>query len=67
MLMEVSSRVIGKTTKLMAKDILNMLMEVSTKENGLMICNTAMELKCGLMELNIKVTTRMEERMVQVI
>ena len=53
--MEIYTRVNGKTTRPMAKEVTSMLMVQPTLENGRMINNMEGELKPGLMVPSMKV------------
>ena len=63
MLMEMCTRVSGKTIKHMAKANISIQMEQSTKDIGKKTNNTGMEKKLGQIMLVTKENTRKEERM----
>lgn len=63
MLMEMFMMVIGKMIKLMVKEFTFISTEQNTKENGKRTHNTGMEWKNGLMNLTLKVITKMERKM----
>jgi hypothetical protein len=63
MLMEMSTKENGSMIRLMAKELTHMQMEPTIMETGLMISNTDLEWNLGLMERNMKESTKMERKM----
>jgi hypothetical protein len=66
MLMAISMKASGKTTKLMEEALILMQMEQGILENGKMINNMGMALRHGLTEQSMKVNTSKEKRMAEV-
>lgn len=63
MLMGMSTKGIGRTIRLVDMERISISMELSTKENGLMISSMGKEWRLGSMEADMKVTTRRVRKM----